>query len=123
MKPVELKDLRTRLGLTQEELGAEVGARSNTVSRWERGATPIPVSKEKLIRVLGQRSAPRLLGGWRFKPHAPGHQFFKDAFQIFHLQGHAHETADQFRYEAPSSPSITPTRSPAICAATSPRRG
>ena len=30
-----IKDLRKRLGLTQEELAAEIGTRQQTISHWE----------------------------------------------------------------------------------------
>lgn len=37
MNGIEIRALRTRLGLTQKELAERVGVRSNTVARWERG--------------------------------------------------------------------------------------
>ena len=43
MTNVELKSLRTRLGLTQAELAEDVGVVPNTLARWERGELGIPV--------------------------------------------------------------------------------
>ena len=42
MKNVELKSLRTRLGLTQAALAGAVGVVPNTLARWERGEIGIP---------------------------------------------------------------------------------
>ena len=43
MTNVELKSLRTRLGLTQAALAEAVGVVPNTLARWERGELGIPV--------------------------------------------------------------------------------
>lgn len=42
MTNVELKSLRTRLGLTQAALAEAVGVVPNTLARWERGELRIP---------------------------------------------------------------------------------
>ena len=42
MKNVDLKSLRTRLGLTQAALAGVVGVVPNTLARWERGELGIP---------------------------------------------------------------------------------
>lgn len=43
----ELKKARTKLELTQVELGAALGIPSNTIARWERGE--MPIEKPKLL--------------------------------------------------------------------------
>jgi len=48
----ELKAARKQLGLTQAALGTEVGADANTVARWERGETRVPVAVAKLFQLI-----------------------------------------------------------------------
>ena len=38
----ELKELRTRLGMTQDELGQRLGVARVTVARWEIGLRRVP---------------------------------------------------------------------------------
>jgi transcriptional regulator with XRE-family HTH domain len=45
----ELRECRERLGMTQAELAREVGVRSDTLSRWERGERKIPKTVEILV--------------------------------------------------------------------------
>ncbi len=52
MDQTELKDLRTRLALTQSELAKEVGVSANTLARWERGESPVSEAADTLIRHL-----------------------------------------------------------------------
>ena len=49
---VEFRFLRNVMGLTQTELGAKVGKKLLTVSRWEGGDTPIPAWADRMIRQL-----------------------------------------------------------------------
>lgn len=42
MTPAQLKTLRARLDLTQQQLAEALGVASNTVTRWEMGRHPIP---------------------------------------------------------------------------------
>src|ERR1700687_129439 len=49
----EVRARRRALGLTQSELAEEVGVRSNTVARWERGELR-PIHPEQLSRVLAR---------------------------------------------------------------------
>jgi putative transcriptional regulator len=37
---IDIKSLRAKLGLTQEQLGEAVGVDQSTVSNWENGQTP-----------------------------------------------------------------------------------
>ena len=45
----ELKQLRTRLGMTQDELGQRLGVARVTVARWEIGLRRVP---ELAVRLL-----------------------------------------------------------------------
>ena len=44
-----LKAVRTKLGLTQTQLGEKLGVARNTVTRWEMGIRSIP---EPVVRLL-----------------------------------------------------------------------
>lgn len=49
MMPNEIKQLRVRLGWTQERLAHELGVSWTTVNRWENGkAKPSPLAEERL---------------------------------------------------------------------------
>ncbi len=48
-----IKDIRAKLGLTQEQFAAQVGVTWSTVNRWEDGrGTPLPLA---LRRIEGLR--------------------------------------------------------------------
>lgn len=59
MKPNEIKELRERLRLTQEEFGKLVGASSRTVSNWENGSN---IPESKLSRIAAIAEAPESSG-------------------------------------------------------------
>ena len=46
----ELKQLRTRLGLTQDELGQRLGVARVTVARWEIGLRRVPELAARLVQ-------------------------------------------------------------------------
>jgi transcriptional regulator with XRE-family HTH domain len=47
--PEDVKDLRTRLGLTQKEFAKKLGVHAITIIRWEKGTSnPHPVWMDKL---------------------------------------------------------------------------
>lgn len=52
-----IRELRSRLGLTQEKLAAKLGVTYPTINRWENGrAKPSPLAQrmiEELVRGLG----------------------------------------------------------------------
>ncbi len=52
----DVKRVRAKLGLTQDELADIVGVARNTVARWEMGMHPVSVPVERLLRTL---SAPK----------------------------------------------------------------
>ncbi len=56
-----VRELRERIGLTQEKFAAKLGVTTPTINRWEHGrAKPSPLALsqiEKLIRKLGKDGA------------------------------------------------------------------
>lgn len=49
---VEIKNLRQRLGLTQEQFAALSGVTFSTVNRWENGKSrPSPLAMERIARL------------------------------------------------------------------------
>ena len=53
---IDIRALRTRLRMTQAELGAFVGVDQSTVSNWETGTEPRGPAK-KLLRELEARAS------------------------------------------------------------------
>lgn len=51
MNDLDIKDLRTKLGLTQKQFAEMVGVSANTIQNWESGGT-IPKSKHPILRSL-----------------------------------------------------------------------
>jgi putative transcriptional regulator len=48
-----IRDLRNRLGLTQEKLAARLGVTFPTINRWENGrATPSPLALRQIEALL-----------------------------------------------------------------------
>ena len=54
MTGADLRTIRTKLGLTQEELGQRLGVRKNTVWRWETGMRHIPEPVARLLPYLAK---------------------------------------------------------------------
>ena len=54
MTGAELRTIRTRLRLTQEELGTRLGVRKNTVWRWETEMRHIPEPVARLVPYLAK---------------------------------------------------------------------
>jgi transcriptional regulator with XRE-family HTH domain len=50
----ELKQLRTRLGLTQDELGQRLGVARVTVARWEIGLRRVPELAARLVQHIAK---------------------------------------------------------------------
>lgn len=48
--PDEIKALRKRAGLTQEEFAAEIGTTARTIHRWETGQTPGRLATRALLQ-------------------------------------------------------------------------
>lgn len=59
MTAKEVRAIRRRLGLTQQELADKVGVARNTVTRWELGLMGIRESAARLLRLLAQLTARR----------------------------------------------------------------
>ena len=61
MTETEIRGLRKRMGLTQQQLADLLGVTFVTVSRWENGTHGIRESAARLLRLLAERRAlPRL---------------------------------------------------------------
>lgn len=52
MKDLNIKQIRTNLGLTQADLAKKLGVDTKTVQNWEYGTTTIPKSKYGILGVL-----------------------------------------------------------------------
>lgn len=52
MKTPNVGGLRAALELTQEQMAAQVGVRSNTLARWERGEAPVDGPVLRLFAIL-----------------------------------------------------------------------
>jgi putative transcriptional regulator len=51
----QIKELRYRLGMTQEQFAVELGVTLGTINRWENGKShPSPLALEKITQ-LGRR--------------------------------------------------------------------
>jgi putative transcriptional regulator len=47
-----VKELRYRLGMTQEQFAAQLGVTLNTINRWENGKSqPSPLALEKITQL------------------------------------------------------------------------
>ena len=58
---MKLKERRDRLGWTQAKMAEELGVRSNTYARYERGELPLSGMGLKLLTMLEARAASGLL--------------------------------------------------------------
>lgn len=54
---LNVKDIRSKLGLTQAQLGEAVGVDQSTVSNWENGVAPRGPAKKLLQRMAEQEPA------------------------------------------------------------------
>jgi len=54
MTAEQLKAIRKRLALTQEELGERIGVTHSTISKWESGKHPINPTSAKLLGMVGK---------------------------------------------------------------------
>ena len=52
MRPAEVRKIRTRLGLTQQEFAAQLGVHVVTVRKWEAGMQAIRNTHATLIRLI-----------------------------------------------------------------------
>ena len=54
MEASELKSIRSRLGLTQEQVADALGVTTNTVARWERGEVQMPEWQTERLKQLAE---------------------------------------------------------------------
>jgi putative transcriptional regulator len=52
---LDIKELRMKLGLTQERMAQELGVSFKTVNRWEKGRAKPSAMARKLLNELGRR--------------------------------------------------------------------
>jgi transcriptional regulator with XRE-family HTH domain len=52
MNGQQVREIRERLGFTQEQLAREVGVHKNTVARWERNELSIRESTVRLLQFV-----------------------------------------------------------------------
>ena len=52
-----VRALRERLGLTQQQLAAELGVRQQTVSEWETGIYQPRGASARMLRIVAERAA------------------------------------------------------------------
>jgi len=58
MNKTEIKELRQKLGLSQERFGQQIGVSFVTVNNWEAGRTkPSPLALEKLKQLAEEVAA------------------------------------------------------------------
>jgi len=58
----KIRDLRSRLGLTQEQFAAKVGVTFSTVNRWESGKSkPSPLAAQQIQGLTKNEAVPRAL--------------------------------------------------------------
>ena len=51
----KIKELRLKLGLTQEQFAAKVGVTFSTVNRWENGrGTPSPLARKQIEALISK---------------------------------------------------------------------
>ena len=51
-----IKDLRSHLGLTQQQLADEMGTRQQTISEWETGMYQPRGTAERLLSLVAERA-------------------------------------------------------------------
>lgn len=62
MTAIEMKRIRTTLGLTQDELAAELEISVRTIRRWEQDQWPIPKLAASYLRLLREGAAQKNRG-------------------------------------------------------------
>ena len=58
-----VRALRERLGMTQQQLAAELGVRQQTISEWETGLYQPRGASARLLRLVAERTASYDAGG------------------------------------------------------------
>ena len=80
LQPAEIRALRARLGMTQEEFEAFLGVGPKTVTRWEKGTVYQNKATDTLLRLLADvPEAVRHLQARRAQAAIPAHAPLSDA--------------------------------------------
>jgi DNA-binding transcriptional regulator YiaG len=66
----QVQALRRHLGLTQQQLAEELGARQQTISEWETGQYRPRGTSARLLTVVAERASFSYQAGDRQKPRA-----------------------------------------------------
>ena len=85
-----IKEYRLKKGYTQEQLAYELGVSSQTVSRWENGATYPDIVMLPVIAELFDTSIDHLMGYARECSTAEREAFFKKVNTLSRLEKIAH---------------------------------
>jgi DNA-binding transcriptional regulator YiaG len=62
----QVRALRQHLGLTQEQMAAEMGTRQQTISEWETGQYQPRGTSTRLLTLIAER------GDFRYRPESQG---------------------------------------------------
>jgi DNA-binding transcriptional regulator YiaG len=88
MSPEELRFLRKRLGLSQEDLGALGGKKAQVAAKWEKGALPVPAAEAKLLRLTWlQKHAPTEVSHVLMAPPSSGSRHGAGCYSFRFAQG------------------------------------
>lgn len=52
---LDIREIRTRLGMTQAQLGDAIGVDQSTISNWENGSPPRGPARKLLIKLAASR--------------------------------------------------------------------
>ena len=69
--PASVRELRRRLGLSQQAMARELGVRQQTVSDWEQGLYSPRGASARVLSMVAERQAPYTTGGASTGERAP----------------------------------------------------
>jgi transcriptional regulator with XRE-family HTH domain len=78
----ELREIRRRLGFTQQEMGTYVGIHSNSIARMERGELTITEPVARLVQLIAVGAKAQSNKEDLMKQRKPRLQQFMDKYQI-----------------------------------------
>lgn len=88
LTPAELRFLRKRLRMTQEDVGRLGGKTGQVAAMWEKGTRPVPVAEGNLLRLqwLAQHGKRGLAAAVKSMAHGDGHAVPCD-YILRHVEG------------------------------------